>query len=188
MSNETHPDLEKHRSYLKILADMDLNPRLRAKEDVSDVVQVTLMQAHQDFAAFRGSTEAELRAWLKVILTHKLINLAKHHTAQKRDIRREVSIDQRLQESAARIVGQISANQTTPSQQVMRQERAEELADGMANLLEDARTALILKHVHGWKVVEIGEHLGRSPEAVAGLLRRALKKLRTTMQESSSNG
>ncbi len=188
MSEETHADLEKHRSYLRILADIDLNPRLRAKEDVSDVVQLTLMEAHQHFADFRGGTEAELRGWLKTILTHKLINLAKHHTAQKRDIRREVPIDQRLQESAARIVGQISANETTPSQQVMRQERAEELADAMANLLEDARTALILKHVHGWKVIEIGEHLGRSPEAVAGLLRRALKKLRTTMQESSSNG
>jgi RNA polymerase sigma-70 factor (ECF subfamily) len=188
MSEETHADLEKHRSYLKILADMDLNPRLRAKEAVSDVVQLTLMQAHQDFAGFRGSTEAELRAWLKVILSNKLINLAKRYTAQKRDIRREISLDRRLQESAAKIVAEPAADQTTPSQQTMRQERAEQLADAMANLLEDARTALILKHVHGWKVIEIAEHLGRSPDAVAGLLRRGLKTLRRTMQDPPSVG
>ncbi len=188
MSNETHPDLEKHRSYLKILADMDLNPRLRAKEDVSDVVQLTLIQAHKDFAGFRGATDAALRAWLKKILTNQLINLAKKHTRMKRDIRREVSLDVRLQDSAARIVGEPAADQTSPSGQLMRQERAEQLADAMAGLLEDARTALILKHVHGWKVIEIGEHIGRSPEAVAGLLRRALKSLRKTMTEPPSDG
>lgn len=49
-----------------------------------------------------------------------------------------------------------------------------------ARLLEDELTAITLKHVHGWKVAEVAQHLGRSSEAVAGLLRRGLKKLRKT--------
>lgn len=175
-------DLEQYRSYLKVLADVDLNPRLRAKEDVSDVVQKTLMQAHKDFAAFRGTSEAELRSWLKTILSRRLINLANRYHAKKRDIRREVSLDAKLQESASRIMGEPQAQQSTPSQQLLRQERAEELADALVTLLDDERTAVLLKHVHGWKVAEIADHLGRSQVAVAGLLRRGLKKLREKMQ------
>jgi RNA polymerase sigma-70 factor (ECF subfamily) len=184
MSNQT-PDLEQYRGYLKTLADMDLNPRLRAREDVSDVVQVTLMQAHQDYAAFRGSSEAELRAWLKAILSNKLINLANYHKAGKRDHRRE--IDETLHKSAGRIVSQLSADQTSPSQNVMRQERAEQLADAMAGLLEDERTALTMMYVHASKVDEIAEYLGRTSVAVAGLLRRGKKKLRQTMEQPSSD-
>jgi RNA polymerase sigma-70 factor (ECF subfamily) len=166
---------------------MQLNPRLRVKEDLSDVVQTTLLQAHQDLDAFRGTTEGELRAWLKTILTHTLINLAKKYRAQKRDFRIERSIDQQMQESAIRIVGELAADQTSPSEHVLRQERAEQLADAMSMLLEDEYTAVMLKHVHDWKVAEIAEHLGRTPEGIAGLLRRGLKKLRQIMQEANGD-
>lgn len=178
-------DLEVYRGYLKLLADIQLDPRLRAKEDASDVVQLTMLQAHKDLKNFRGRSEGELRAWLKTILTHTLINIAKKYKRQKRNVCLEVSIDQQLHKSAVRIMGELPAAQTSPSQMVMQQERAEQLADAMSHLLKDEYTAVLLKHVHDWKVAEIAEHLGRSPEAVAGLLRRGLKKLRKSMQESS---
>jgi RNA polymerase sigma-70 factor (ECF subfamily) len=181
-------DLENYRSYLKLLADIQLDPRLRVKEDASDIVQLTLFQAHKDLSSFRGTSEGELRAWLKKIMTNTLINVAKKHTRQKRNAFLEISIDQQLQESAIRIVGELPADQTSPSQQMIRQERAEQLADAMSYLLKDEYTAVLLKHVHDWKVAEIAEHLGRSPEAVAGLLRRGLKKLRKSMQEPLSGG
>jgi DNA-directed RNA polymerase specialized sigma24 family protein len=41
---------------------------------------------------------------------------------------------------------------------------------------------LVLQYWHGWPLVRIGEHLGRSTEAVAGLLKRGLKSLRTTFK------
>ncbi len=188
MSLEANRDLEQYRSYLRLLADMQLDPRLRTKEDVSDVVQRSLLQAHQAIHDFRGTTEAELRGWLKVILSHNLANLAKYYGAEKRDIRREFSIDQQLQRSAARLAEQLAGDQETPSQHLIRQERAEELADALAKLLEDEYTAVVLKHAHGWKVAEIALHLNRSPEAVAGLLARALKKLRVWMQKSFPEG
>lgn len=188
MSAEQKPELDQYRHYLRVLADMQLDPRLRAKEDVSDVVQMTLVHAHRDLDGFRGTTEAELRAWLKAILSHTVINLAKKYQTKKRDVRLERSIDQQLQESAIRIAGQLPANQSSPSQHLQLQERAEQLADAMSKLLEDEYTAVMLKHVHDWKVAEIAQHLNRSPEAVAGLLRRALKKLRRTMQEMVTDG
>jgi RNA polymerase sigma factor (sigma-70 family) len=49
-------------------------------------------------------------------------------------------------------------------------------------LREDEYQAVTLKHIHGLTVAEIAEQLGRTPEGVAGLLRRGLKKLRNQMQ------
>lgn len=78
-------------------------------------------------------------------------------------------------------MGELPADQTSPSQQVIRQERAEQLAEAMTRLLEDEYTTVLLNHVHDWKVAEIAEYLGRSPEAMAGLLRCGLRKLRKSM-------
>lgn len=180
------PNIERFRGYLHVLADMQLGPRLRSKESASDVVQATMLQAHAAIADFRGTTEAELKAWLKAILSHTLVNLAKKYQTKRRDVRLERSIDQNLQDSAMRIGGELSADKTSPSAQLMRQERAEQLAEALTRLLEDEYRSVTLKHIHGWTVAEIAEQLGRTPEGVAGLLRRGLKKLRLSLQEVDS--
>ena len=41
----------------------------------------------------------------------------------------------------------------------------------------------MLQHWHNWSLAEIGEHLGRSPAAVAGLIKRGLKQLRNDLRE-----
>ena len=81
------PDIERYRRYLRVLADMQMGPRIRTKEGVSDVVQATMLQAHAAASDFRGTTEAELKAWLKTILSNTLVNLAKKYHAKKRDFR-----------------------------------------------------------------------------------------------------
>lgn len=186
MNQTGKPNIERYRDYLRVIADMQLGPRMRAKEDVSDVVQATMLQAHAAESEFRGSTEAELKAWLKTILSNTLVNLAKKYKAKKRDFRLERSIDQSLQDSAMRIVGELSASKTSPSAHLMRQERAEQLADALTKLLDDEYEAVTLKHIHGLTVAEIAQRIGRTPEGVAGLLRRGLKKLRLSLQEIDS--
>ena len=57
MSPEDLPDpgtLEKHRAELGLLARLHLSPRLRGKVDPSDMVQQTLLKAHQNRRQFRG--------------------------------------------------------------------------------------------------------------------------------------
>ena len=71
------------------------------------------------------------------------------------------------------------------SQRAERNEQLEQLADGLAKLLDGERTAIVLKHFQGWTFTQISEHLGRPPDAVAGLLKRGLQKLRSHLPSDS---
>jgi RNA polymerase sigma-70 factor (ECF subfamily) len=141
------------------------------------------LEAHQDRASLRGRTDAEQAAWLRTILARNLLNTARDFTAQKRDVRRERSLAQQLEQSSQRLDQFLAAEQSSPSQQVIHGEQAEKLAAALAQLPEDQRTAVILKHFHEWSLAEIAERQGRTTMAVAGLLKRGLKKLRLLMQE-----
>jgi len=178
-------DLNSYRGYLRVLAQVELGRRLQSKVDPSDIVQQSLLEAHQDLAALKGQTEPELMAWLRTILARNLLNTVRDFTAQKRDVRRERSLVQQLNQSSARLERFLAAEQTSPSQQIVRSEDAARLAAALSQLPDDQRTAVILKHFHGQSLAQIATQLNRSTLAVAGLLKRGLKKLRELMDSDS---
>src|SRR5258707_528940 len=82
--------LELYRNYLKLLARLQIDRQIQGKVGASDVVQETFLEAHRDFAQFRGTTESELVAWLRQILVTNLANLVRHYRGtQRRDVRLE---------------------------------------------------------------------------------------------------
>lgn len=85
--------LARYREYLRVLAGAKLGGQLRGKIDASDLVQQTLLQAHQARAQFRGQTEAERAAWLRRILANVLANAVARATGPQRDAARERSLD-----------------------------------------------------------------------------------------------
>lgn len=182
--NAKSTDLEQYRGYLRVLAEIELGRRWRTKVDPSDIVQQSLLEAHQDRAALKGRTDAELAAWLRTILARNLLNTARDLTAQKRDIRRERSLAQQIEQSSQRLDKFLAAEQTSPSQHVIYGEQAEKLANALTQLPDDQRTAIILKHFHDWSLADIATHQKRTTMAVAGLLKRGLKKLRVLMQDA----
>ena len=69
-ANESTAEFEPFRSYLQLLAETQLQTRLRSKVDAADVVQQTMLQAHQAREQFRGETDAEKAGWLRTILNY----------------------------------------------------------------------------------------------------------------------
>ena len=172
---------EKYRSYLILLARSTLRRAgpVAYKTDASDIVQEVLMQAHQARDQFRGKTEAELVAWLRRILANKLTDATRHFARQKRDAALERSYRETIDDSASRLERLLPADQTSPSQKVIRLERARRLAEALDLLPEDQRVAVELHHLSGYTVAETAESMDRTRASVAGLLRRGFKTLKT---------
>jgi RNA polymerase sigma-70 factor (ECF subfamily) len=171
--------LEGYREYLLLLARAQLEPGLRAKLDPSDVVQQTLVKAHQNLDQFRGQTSAELAGWLRRILANTLIDAARKYG---REHGRQQSLERDIEQSSARLEAWLAADQTTPSEVLHRQEEVFSLARALAQLPDDQRTAIELHHIHEGSVAEIAARMDRTEASVAGLLRRGLARLRQLLQ------
>jgi RNA polymerase sigma-70 factor (ECF subfamily) len=172
------PRPERFREYLRLLARVHIGEQLRAKLDPSDVVQQTLLEAHRKRDQFRGTTDAEMAGWLRQLLACTLADAVRALGRAKRDVGRERSLEKAIDQSSKRIEAWLVAEQSSPSQQAMRHEDAARLADALAKLPEAQREALTLRYCLGWSLAEISTHLGRTPAAISGLLKRGARQLR----------
>jgi RNA polymerase sigma-70 factor (ECF subfamily) len=172
--------LERFREYLRLLARLHLDPRLRSKLDDSDVVQQTLVRAHRARDQFRGTTDAERAAWLRRILANTLTDAVRKYQAE---LGRGHSLERALDESSARLEAWLAQEQASPSQEAEREEQVLRLAEALAGLPEDQRLVVEMHHLQGLSLAELATQTGRTEAAVAGLLRRGRRRLRELLQE-----
>jgi RNA polymerase sigma-70 factor (ECF subfamily) len=178
--------LEPYRDYLRLLARLHLDPRLRAKLDPSDVVQQTLLEAYLAMDGWEEHTPAERAAWLRRILAHNLANAIRDFTRARRDVNLERSLEAALDASSSRLGTLLPDAAPTPSKQAEANERLLHLAHALIELPDAQREAIVLRHYENWSLEAISRHLDRSPAAVAGLLHRGLKALRLRLQDSNA--
>ncbi len=178
--------LERYRAILHVAAEAQIGPKLKVRCDPSDLVQHTLIDAQRDFPAFAGSTEPEFLAWIKRIHRRNLADVIKRHVhAARRTVLREEPLLDPNSDSVCMPLGGLAAARSTPSQQVIKAERALRLAEILLTLPEAQRRAICLRHMEGSKLEAIAEELGRSVGSVAGLIDRGLTTLRKTMSQES---
>jgi RNA polymerase sigma-70 factor (ECF subfamily) len=170
--------VEKFRTYLLLLARMQIGSKLRAKLDPSDVVQQTLLDAHRHLEQFRGKAPAEMAGWLRRMLACNLADALRAFSRGKRDAARERSLQAAVDASSVRIESWLQAQQSSPSQKAQRKEDILRLAEALAELPEAQREALVLHYWQGQTLAQVAAQLGRTAPAVAGLLQRGLKSLR----------
>jgi RNA polymerase sigma-70 factor (ECF subfamily) len=171
--------LEACRRYLLLVADRTLDADLRAKLGPSDLVQESLLEAQRDIGRFRGSTDEELRRWLRKILLHNVATAREHYRgARKRSISREVPLDGMPDGPGG---APPAAGDPTPSKRAATREDARRLEEAMARLPDHYREALRLRHQEDCSFEEIGRRTDRSAEAARKVWARAVEHLKQTL-------
>jgi RNA polymerase sigma-70 factor (subfamily 1) len=169
--------IEAFRPYLCVLARMHLDRRLWAKLDPEDIVQTTFQEALENGDRVLPNDYQERKALLRQMLLHNLWDALRRFQQQKRDL----ALEQPLGDSSSRLM--LSLDQSTPSQRAVKNEQLERLAQALLCLTDDQQQAVILHHLHEWKLTDVATQLDRSLHATAGLIHRGLRKLHELLQE-----
>ncbi len=177
---------EAGRSYLAVAAGFHLQSRLRAKVDVSDIVQESLLDAHRGFDRFAGSTAGEWLAWLRRIAARNALDAAKRwRGAAKRDAGREVPLG-----GADSATGGFEpvAPESSPSGRFLRGEEELRLAEALAALPPPQREVILLRNVERLPFEQVAERMDRSAGACRMLWMRALAALREHLDAGAAEG
>jgi RNA polymerase sigma-70 factor (ECF subfamily) len=171
------------RRYLLGIARQELDPDLRAKNCPSDLVQETFVEAQRDFGQFQGDTEAELLAWLRQLLLHRVGKLRRRYRdTHKRRLVREVALGG--DSSSEGPAGGLAANVLSPSGQAMEHEQDQALQAALGRLPDDYRRVITLRYQEQLPFEEIGRLLQRSPDAARKLWARAVERLHEELDPS----
>jgi RNA polymerase sigma-70 factor, ECF subfamily len=170
--------LDVYRSYLMTIASKELSRGVVAKVAPSDIVQETLMQASRSFGKFQGSSEPELRAWLKKILARKVIDTHRHYQGfASRDISREVPFF-----DATRDQKHWPDHNRRGDAPVEFTDNVGVLTQLLSHLKEEQRIAIQLRTFERLSFEEVGKRLGRTTEAARKIWSRAIQQMSQEFQ------
>lgn len=175
-----------YRNYLHFLAREHLPKRYLGKIDQSDIVQQVLLKAYVARGQFRGQSEGERLAWLRRILVRSVAHATRDLHSQRRDINREQPLAANVRSSSRRLNDFLAVDQSSPSQNLLRQEKIQFVAEAIERLPKDQREVVILRYRNQSSIQELATALGKSTSAIASLLHRANKNLRDVLEKHQS--
>jgi len=162
-----------------------MGKELRSNLESMDLVQDAFISALRSLESFTYTNEGDFLRWLSKIAENRLRdNFDKLH-ANKRDIRREVPlVSDRgdAQESFVRILGPVDS--TTPSLIMSKREQLDKLEKAVDTLRPEYREVVVLAKIEGLSYKEVGDRLGKSPDAVRMLLSRAMAALSQSFEKT----
>ncbi len=163
-----------------------LPPRLAATHAAEDILQVTFFQAFRDIGRYRARAGASFGDWLARIADNRLLDAIKQHDCAKRGGDRQRVGEIAVGDSrSASLLDWIAADQTSPSSVIARSEALHALHVALASIPEDQREAIRLRHLEGKSLEEAAEAMGRSRDAVRGLVQRGKLSLEEAMSRAS---
>lgn len=175
--------IDHYRPYLSLLARLHRDSRLAAKLDDSDMVQETCTLAVQNFRDFRGSTEAELTAWLRTTMARVSAQAIRHYTRQRRDVHLERTLRRSYDESSAMLSNSgLVTRDPTPSEEVVSRERDVLVANALQELPSHYREIILLREYHGLTLEEVGRRTKQSADSVRKMWARAVLLLRRSLE------
>lgn len=164
--------LSRHRPYLRRVVELRMDPALRTRVDPSDVVQETQLAAAKRFEAFITQRPTTFRLWLRRTALQQIIDDRRHHLAEKRSVRRDISLaDMSSVAIAKRLLN------GSPSKIVQRRELHRQVQEAISRLSDLDREVLLLRYVEDLTNGEVAELLEITLDNASRRHGRAVRRL-----------
>ena len=150
---------------------------LRSQLESRDILNASLLKAFQQIDRFESSDTKSLMAWLARIAENEIRDQADYHRRQRRDAARVVPLEPGLDSLVDQVRSQVSG--------IILTEELEHLEQALEGLDETYREVILLRKFEELSFGEIGQRLGKSPDACRMLLARALTALTIKTHELS---
>lgn len=174
MASSLPERVERYRSYLLKIAKSAIPSNLQAKAGASDIVQETIIAACQELSEARKLSSEEMRAWLRTILDHRVIDfIRKYKKTEKRAVKREqqknghpFTIDE---------VSRKLQQQESPSQRILLDERKKLLKLAFQQLTQTEQDIISRHDKDGLSFAEIAKLSQKTEASLRKQYLRALK-------------
>jgi RNA polymerase sigma-70 factor (ECF subfamily) len=176
--------LERHREALRRMIDLRLDPALAQRLDASDVVQDVLLEASRRLHDYLQQSVMPFHLWLRHIAKDHVIDAhRKHRVAQRRSLDREQSLRRLVpgDRSSLDLAAEFFDHEPTPASAAMRHELERRLQTAVAELEDDDRDIILMRHYEQMSNQEVAALLGLTEPAASMRYLRALRRLRTLL-------
>ena len=185
----------RYRERLVRQARQELDPRLKARVDASDIAQEVCKEAVRRMDAYLAKRPMPFGRWLSLLTRQSVLAAFRRHIAKVRDVRREKSLDSRVRGKHARPgdsgpMGHRIPAPETPApmfKSVSAEDRA--LVRALMNRLQPMdREVLDLRHFKHMRLAEVAARLGISEEAAKKRHSRAFVRLGRLLRAEPGRG
>ncbi len=177
---------QRHRGKLRSMVAFRMDANLRGRVDPSDVIQESFLDLAKRLDEFNSNQKMSPLLWMRLVTMERLLAIHRCHVdTQKRDARREVSIDRGIGlgatsvSLAAALLGRLSS----VSGEMIRAEQKAKLHELLDQMDQDDREIIALRIFEGVTNGEAAEILQLTKQTTSKRFVRAIERLRTTMQD-----
>jgi RNA polymerase sigma-70 factor (ECF subfamily) len=163
-------DLYRNRLYFLVLEQVGQNHAV-----AEDLVQETFLAALSSLDKFRG--DSQLYTWLRSIALHKINDFHRRQAREPQPMKWSSDFN-------ALKLAQAQDDKPAVLNEIESDELDQLVHHALLGLPQDYQDVLVLKYLKDMPVLAISQILGRSPKSVEGLLSRARKAMRATLEEN----
>ena len=167
-----------------------LGARLREKVQSCDIVQNVMLDVVKGAETFECRSEGKFLNWVNRTVENRIRDEADHWQAQKRDIKKEISMEGARSPQNSKPLDIPDAHDApTPSLVAILEEELvtlERAMDLLGQQSQEYRDLVIAVQLEGQTYAEIAEEIGKSPDAIRMQTKRAqaeLAKIYKTLDE-----
>ena len=176
--------LAREREPLRRMIDLRLDPRVAGRVDASDVVQEVLLEVHGRLADYLKNPAMPFHLWLRHIARDHLIDAhRRHRVAQRRAVDRERPLVPAglADHSSVQFAAQFIDQELTPASAAIRHEMERKLHAALADLDEDERDVILMRHFEQLSNQDVAALLGLTEAAASMRHLRAVRRLRSLL-------